>query len=83
MTDRITAASPDRSSAASDRVLAAFQETMQTFLEVQRTTMLAYLSGRQQDPRLPADHAGARTSRGSIGANGGVDPGDKDRPQLP
>jgi acyl transferase domain-containing protein/NAD(P)H-dependent flavin oxidoreductase YrpB (nitropropane dioxygenase family)/NAD(P)-dependent dehydrogenase (short-subunit alcohol dehydrogenase family) len=30
----------------SDRVLSAFQETMRTFLEVQRTTMMAYLSGR-------------------------------------
>ena len=54
------AASPDRSSAAPERVLAAFQETMQKFLEVQRTTMLAYFSGRQQRPAdLPARHAGA------------------------
>ena len=54
------AASPDRSSAAPERVLAAFQETMQKFLEVQRTTMLAYFSGRQQQPAdLPARHAGA------------------------
>ena len=39
--------SADHSSAAPERVLAAFQETMQKFLDVQRTTMLAYLSGRQ------------------------------------
>ena len=58
------AASPDRSSAAPERVLAAFQETMQKFLEVQRTTMLAYFSGRQQRPAdLPARHAGALPPR--------------------
>ena len=58
------AASPDRSSAAPERVLAAFQETMQKFLEVQRTTMLAYLSGRQQRlADLPARHAGALPPR--------------------
>ena len=43
----------DRSSAAPERVLAAFQETMQKFLDVQRTTMLAYLSGRQPLPAEP------------------------------
>ena len=53
------AASADRSSAAPERVLAAFQETMQQFLEVQRTTMLAYLSGREQ---RPADIPSGRTS---------------------
>jgi acyl transferase domain-containing protein/NAD(P)H-dependent flavin oxidoreductase YrpB (nitropropane dioxygenase family)/NAD(P)-dependent dehydrogenase (short-subunit alcohol dehydrogenase family)/acyl carrier protein len=47
------AASPDHSSPTPDRVLAAFQDTMRTFLEVQRTTMLAYLSGRQQQPADP------------------------------
>ena len=31
----------------SDRVMAAFQETMRTFLKVQRTTMTAYLAGKQ------------------------------------
>ena len=31
--------------AGSDRVVLAFQETMRNFLDVQRTTMLAYLSG--------------------------------------
>ncbi len=33
-------------STGDDRVIAAFQETMRTFLEVQQATMLAYLSGR-------------------------------------
>ena len=37
--------------AGSERVLAAFQETMRTFLEVQRATMLAYLSDRPSEPR--------------------------------
>ena len=46
--------SSDRSLAAPERVLAAFQETMQKFLEVQRTTMLAYLSGRQPLPAEPS-----------------------------
>ena len=51
---------PDRSPAAPERVLAAFQDTMQAFLEVQRTTMLAYLSGRQQPPtEVPARRAGS------------------------
>ena len=31
---------------ADERVLASFQETMRAFLEVQRSTMLAYLAGR-------------------------------------
>jgi acyl transferase domain-containing protein/NAD(P)-dependent dehydrogenase (short-subunit alcohol dehydrogenase family)/acyl carrier protein len=42
--------STGRSSAESDRVLAAFQETMRAFLDVQRTTMMAYLAGRQGSP---------------------------------
>jgi acyl transferase domain-containing protein/NAD(P)H-dependent flavin oxidoreductase YrpB (nitropropane dioxygenase family)/NAD(P)-dependent dehydrogenase (short-subunit alcohol dehydrogenase family) len=37
-------------SAGSDRVLEAFQRTMQTFLEVQRTAMLGYLSSRAATP---------------------------------
>ena len=46
---------PDRPPpGGSERVLAAFQETMRTFLEVQRTTMLAYLSGRP--PELRTEH---------------------------
>ena len=80
------AASPDRSSAAPERVLAAFQETMQKFLEVQRTTMLAYLSGRQQRPAdLPARHAGAlpprnhRPQPGTIGPLGTIGPGCRER----
>ena len=48
--ERTHAPAVDRSSPATERVLAAFQETMQTFLEVQRSTMLAYLSGKQ--PRV-------------------------------
>jgi len=42
---------PAAAKEGSDRVLAAFQETMRTFLEVQRSTMLAYLSGRPQEPQ--------------------------------
>ena len=39
---------------ASERVMAAFQETMRTFLEVQQSTMLAYLSGKPAaGQRLP------------------------------
>ena len=63
------AALPDRSSAASERVLAAFQETMRTFLEVQRTTMLAYLSGRQQHAHGPS---GAARRRGSAAGTSGL-----------
>ena len=33
-----------------ERVLAAFQETMRAFLDVQRSTMLAYLAGRSHAP---------------------------------
>lgn len=40
----------DADSTASDRVLTAFQETMRKFLDVQRTTMLAYLSTRKSSP---------------------------------
>jgi acyl transferase domain-containing protein/NAD(P)H-dependent flavin oxidoreductase YrpB (nitropropane dioxygenase family) len=36
----------DTAPGASERVLAAFQETMRTFLEVQQATMLAYLRSR-------------------------------------
>ena len=39
--------SPSTSGPADDRVLAGFQETMRAFLDVQRSTMLAYLAGRQ------------------------------------
>jgi len=45
----------ERPGGASERVLAAFQETMQTFLDVQRATMLAYVSGRR--PSARASHA--------------------------
>ncbi|WP_435010544.1 type I polyketide synthase [Tundrisphaera lichenicola] len=45
---------PARSS-ADDRVLLAFQETMKSFLEVQRSTMLAYLASRQVGPRTEPD----------------------------
>ena len=56
---------PDRPPpGGSERVLAAFQETMRTFLEVQRTTMLAYLSGRPPESRT--EHpAVSRTERRS------------------
>ena len=53
----------DGSSAGSERVLAAFQDTMRAFLEVQRTTMLTYLSGRGQPPtKLPARPSGAASA---------------------
>ena len=39
---------------ADERVLASFQETMRAFLEVQRSTMLAYLAGRSKaEPASP------------------------------
>jgi NAD(P)-dependent dehydrogenase (short-subunit alcohol dehydrogenase family)/acyl carrier protein len=38
----------DPSAGSQQRVMAAFQESMQTFLEVQRATMLAYLAGKWQ-----------------------------------
>jgi acyl transferase domain-containing protein/NAD(P)-dependent dehydrogenase (short-subunit alcohol dehydrogenase family) len=41
-TPALTAAGP-----ADERVLASFQETMRAFLDVQRSTMLAYLANRQ------------------------------------
>jgi len=50
---------PLATSPADERVMAAFQETMRTFLDVQRSTMLAYLGGRSpadarpQGPPLP------------------------------
>ena len=54
--EKIPAVAPGAASPSSARVMAAFQETMQAFLEVQRTTMLAYLSGRQLEPTtLPAN----------------------------
>jgi malonyl CoA-acyl carrier protein transacylase len=43
---------PAPSSQADDRVLASFQETMRAFLEVQRSTMLAYLAGRSAPPSM-------------------------------
>ncbi len=54
--EKIPAVASGAASPGSARVMAAFQETMQAFLEVQRTTMLAYLSGRQLEPTtLPAN----------------------------
>ena len=47
--------------AAPERVLAAFQETMRTFLEVQRTTMLAYLSGQAAAVRRASQRSHAGT----------------------
>jgi acyl transferase domain-containing protein/NAD(P)H-dependent flavin oxidoreductase YrpB (nitropropane dioxygenase family) len=37
---------PNSPPPGADRVIETFQQTMQTFLEVQKTTMLAYLAGR-------------------------------------
>ncbi len=52
--ERSSAPSPALPSSVggSDRVIEAFQETMRTFLEVQRSTMLAYLSSRGRTPEL-------------------------------
>ncbi len=45
---------PGAGGATDERVLAAFQETMRVFLDVQRSTMLAYLSGRSTvNPATP------------------------------
>ena len=51
-----TSPTPSRPSTAGpsdDRVLESFQETMRTFLEVQRSTMLAYLAGRSNPAPAP------------------------------
>ena len=60
-------------SSADEQVLASFQETMRTFLEVQQSTMLAYLASRSNTAptatetpvptRLPEPLAGRMTSR--------------------
>ncbi len=41
-----TSISPPRTPAHSEHVMESFQKTMQVFLDVQKATMLAYLSGR-------------------------------------
>ncbi len=59
------AAAPHLNHSKGDPVIESFQKTMQMFLEVQRTTMLAYLSGRgasgtpsaAQDVQLNGDRA--------------------------
>lgn len=58
---RPTAAAPAVAAGggASERVMAAFQETMRTFLEVQQSTMLAYLSGKPAAGRRPPSVAAA------------------------
>jgi acyl transferase domain-containing protein/NAD(P)H-dependent flavin oxidoreductase YrpB (nitropropane dioxygenase family) len=43
---------PDAPNGASERVIEAFQQTMQAFLDVQKSTMLAYLAERGA-PRAP------------------------------
>jgi acyl transferase domain-containing protein/NAD(P)H-dependent flavin oxidoreductase YrpB (nitropropane dioxygenase family)/NAD(P)-dependent dehydrogenase (short-subunit alcohol dehydrogenase family) len=55
--------SGDRAPGDTDRALTAFQETMRIFLEVQRTTMLAYLSGGQPSPL--SDAAGQHPDKAS------------------
>jgi NAD(P)-dependent dehydrogenase (short-subunit alcohol dehydrogenase family) len=47
------------SQAQADPVLESFQQTMQAFLEVQKATMLAYLSGRGARPALASTSAPA------------------------
>ena len=49
-----TSVSSTGGSAAEERVLASFQETMRIFLEVQRSTMLAYLGDRAGSSVSPA-----------------------------
>lgn len=46
----VAKAPPALAGPADDRVILAFQETMRTFLDVQRSTMLAYLAGRSPAP---------------------------------
>ncbi len=55
---------PPQAPGQADLVMESFQKTMQVFLEVQKTTMLAYLSGRGATP------AGSSVSPGrqAIGA---------------
>jgi malonyl CoA-acyl carrier protein transacylase len=54
-----------------DRVMEAFQETMRAFLEVQRSTMQAYLSGRGAGEARPGDLPGR--SGGEVDSAAGVD----------
>ena len=49
----ISAASSPAVGSAEERVLAAFQETMRVFLDVQRETMMAYLGNRSAPPAAP------------------------------
>jgi malonyl CoA-acyl carrier protein transacylase/NAD(P)-dependent dehydrogenase (short-subunit alcohol dehydrogenase family) len=63
---------PEGPPGGSERVLAAFQETMRTFLEVQRATMLAYLSGSTRESRPgrpePVESRSATVPRSRRGA---------------
>lgn len=63
---RPAAASSVGTGGAPERVMAAFQETMRTFLEVQQSTMLAYLSGKpaagRRPPSLSASPAPSRAT---------------------
>jgi len=54
---------PAPASSGDERVLAAFQETMRAFLDVQRSTMLAYLAGRPTAPVAPPEPAPAIVPR--------------------
>lgn len=49
---------PAESDPGVDRVLEAFQKTMQNFLDVQRETMLAFLGGRNGDSHPPGARNG-------------------------
>ncbi len=57
--------------AASDRVIESFQQTMRTFLEVQKSTMLAYLAGRGgarlSESPAPRPQSDRRLHRDSFG----------------
>jgi malonyl CoA-acyl carrier protein transacylase/NAD(P)-dependent dehydrogenase (short-subunit alcohol dehydrogenase family)/acyl carrier protein len=61
---RNAAAASDQSPLGSGRVLEAFQETMCKFLEVQRATMMAYLTEKRRRPAdNQGDHPAALASR--------------------
>ena len=56
-------------SVQADRVMESFQKTMQAFLEVQKTTMLAYLNGRVSLPTTEDPELGNSSLNGTASPN--------------
>jgi acyl transferase domain-containing protein/NAD(P)H-dependent flavin oxidoreductase YrpB (nitropropane dioxygenase family) len=70
-------------SRGTDLVLAAFQKNMQTFLELQRSTMLAYLSGRAVgvDSKPQPDEMESASGHGAASDRPAAPPGNATRPK--